>query len=313
MNVKKIIKNNSLLNPIYYHAKEKRDKRELEHRLSFHGLYVDRSKGKSKLCIYTHVFDRLKEYIEEDIDVCIITSGLYSSDISNMCEENGWSYLSTKENNVNLVQNVVISKHPNAKLIFKLDEDIFVTKGYFSKMYEAYEHCLKGKYKPGIVAPILPINGFSHYIVLEKYNLLDKFEELFEKPMCITLPDRRIEKDPNVARFFWGEGGYVPHIDQMNLDFENGNITEIVCPIKFSIGAILMPRSTWEDMGYFSVNKKQIAMGMDEKELCSFCVLKSRPIMVSCNVVVGHFSFGPQTDGMKDYYKNHPEMFEVMR
>lgn len=320
MSFKKWVKNNKYLNPLYIRLKNLKDEKELARRLSYNGIFEDRSKGKKKLCLmlagykpylYEYVFGRMKEYLDNDIDVCIITSGLYSSDIKQMCEDNEWSYLSTRENNVSLVQNVAISKHPKAEVIFKLDEDILITKGYFSKLYKAYEHCLESKFKPGIVAPILPINGFSHYMILEKYGLLKEYEELFEKPMCITLPDRKIENDPNVAKFFWGEGGYVPHIDLMNITFENDTVTEVVCPIKFSIGAILMPRTTWEDMGYFSVNLKQTALGADERELCSFCLLHSRPIMVSKNIVVGHFSFGKQTQGMIEYLKVHPEMFRI--
>jgi hypothetical protein len=51
-------------------------------------------------------------------------------------------------------------------------------------------------------------------------------------------------------------------------------------------------------------------MGADEVNLCTFCMLQSRPIMVSENVVVGHFSFGRQTEEMKKYYLEHPEKFK---
>ena len=67
-------------------------------------------------------------------------------------------------------------------------------------------------------------------------------------------------------------------------------------------------------MGYFDVDRKaKYMMGKDEIKMCEYCMLNSRPIMVSDNIVVGHFSFGTQTQGMIEYYNEHPERFALKK
>jgi hypothetical protein len=34
-------------------------------------------------------------------------------------------------------------------------------------------------------------------------------------------------------------------------------------------------------------------------------------MIVAHNTVVGHFSFGPQTEAMKEFYHDNPEYFEI--
>jgi hypothetical protein len=119
--------------------------------------------------LYPYVFPRLKRFAPRDMDICIVTAGKCVEPLQELCRENGWSYISTKDNNVALAQNIAINCLPHAKLVFKLDEDIFVTEGFFSKMLAARDHALKGEYLPGVIAPILPVNGYGHLHVLKRY------------------------------------------------------------------------------------------------------------------------------------------------
>ena len=73
--------------------------------------FVDRKKDHNKLCIilagykeflYEDVFSRIKKFISDDIDVCLVSSGLYSEKLDKIAEENNWSYVSTKKNKVTL-------------------------------------------------------------------------------------------------------------------------------------------------------------------------------------------------------------------
>lgn len=118
---------------------------------------LKRGKDLEKLCIvlagykeflYDSVFQRIECFATEDIDVCVISSGLFSDALDKLCERNNWTYISTKENNVCLVQNIAVKEHPMAKYIFKLDEDIFITKGYFEKMFQALEYIKKDPITP---------------------------------------------------------------------------------------------------------------------------------------------------------------------
>lgn len=320
MNIKKYLKNNKICGPLYYKLKSYKDVKMLNERVQYTGKFINRSKERKYLCIalagykeffYPAFFSRLEKFMDERLDVCIITSGLYSEEIDEICKRNDWSYLSTNENNVSLVQNVAINLHPKAELIFKLDEDILITKDYFDHMLLAYSLAKDSEYLPGVIAPIIPINGYGHMRVLEKLQLKKLYEEKFEKPLYAAGPSRMIENSVEVAKFFWGENEYIPTIDQMNAQFWNGEKKVLPCPIRFSIGAILFERQLWEKMGYFKVSKKGVAMGGDESQLCSYCCEYSKPIMVSDNVVVGHLGFGPQNAAMKEYYLGHKEKFMI--
>lgn len=318
MSVKDILKNSPVTRGLYARYKTEKEKRAYAYQFGYTGEFKNRSRNAEKLCImlagykafsYPAVFGRLKRFAPADLDVCIVTSGKYSEEIDKICQENNWSYLSTKENNVALVQNAALSLHPNAKYIYKLDEDIFITENYFENMMRAYLHAKEGLYVPGIMAPLIPINGYGHMRVLEKLGLTELYAEKFETPKYMAGPHRMIENSPDVARFMWGEGGYIPSIDELNARFATEPLEEKACPIRFSIGAILFERQLLEDMGYFSVDRKTSNMGVDEVDICSFCLIKSRPLMVSENIVVGHLSFGTQNEPMRQYYEKHSEQF----
>ncbi len=319
--VKLFLKRNPITRYIYNPLKEKHDKRIHNSFFKWHGDFVNRSKGCSDLVIvlagykeylYQNVFQRLIEFLPDNYDVCVVTSGKFSDKVSDICKSNNWSYLSTKENDVGLVQNVAINLHPKAEFIFKLDEDIFITSGYFQKMKRALEHAQSGRYNPGVIVPNLLINGFCTPRIIEKLGLEKIVLEKYGTNKSLTGKGSYIEENIDLARFMWGEDDSVPCIDELNIQFENSKLEEIPCPIRFSIGAILFHRSLWEDMNYFDVKHDDlIMMGKDEEKLCAYCVVNSRPIMISENIVVGHFSFGPQTQGMIEYYKEHPERFAL--
>lgn len=319
--IKKKLKTSSSFGPTYRKLKGLRD--ELQYRHRIHGKYVfeDRAKGSDRLCIvlagykeylYPAVMGRLKKYTPADMDVCIMTSGLYSEDAAKLCADNDWSYLSTKKNNVSLIQNIAIHLFPKAEYIFKLDEDIFITEGYFENMLRAYHHAEGGDYEPGIIAPIIPINPYGHLRVLEKFNQLETYIKLFEKPKYSCDFGKEFYKNPNAAKFFWGEGSYLPTIDEMNGRLSREPLQELPCAVRFSIGAIVFKRDFWELFGRYPVPLFGLFggnVGTDETCICSFCLLHSRPVMVTENVVVGHLSFIPQNAVMKDYYLKHPEKF----
>lgn len=310
------LKASRFFSPIYERLKKLRD--EISRRQKLHGKYKfeDRSVGSNRLCIvlagykeylYPAVMGRLKKHAPPDMDVCILTSGLYSKTVSDLCADNGWSYLSTKRNNVSLIQNIAINLYPKAEYIFKLDEDIFITQGYFENMIRAYRHAEEGDYFPGVLAPLIPINGYGNVRILQKTDFVDTYTELFEKPKIYLGRERLVESSAEAAQFFWG-GVSMPSIDEMNARFSKESLDERPCAIRFSIGAILFKRSFWNDMKMFPVGKGS-SMGADELHLCISCCSMSRPLMVSENVVVGHFSFGGQNKAMKEYYMQHKELF----
>lgn len=318
--IKQILKENSITKDMYQLLKQMRDKHRNKIKLNYTGKYFDRSRGAECLCIvlagykefsYKVVFGRLERFAKPDMDICIVSSGKFSEKLNDMCEKKHWSYLSTEQNNVGLVQNIAISKHPNARYIFKLDEDVFITKGYFDNMLKAYHHAEQGCYNVGVIAPMLNINGYSSAKLLDKLNLVATYESRFGKFKYATGPLTQIESNPEFAKFMWGDTGDVPGIDELNTRFSQLDLCENPCPYRFSIGAIMFKRDLWEDMGYFSVSRNSTGMGADEEQLDTYCYIQSRPLMVSENIVVGHLSFGKQNEEMKKYYLEHTDKFDV--
>ena len=331
MEIKNFLKQNIFTKNIYSYLwnikKQVVRNHERKKNLSGKFIFTNRSTASDKLCIvlagYKNfliptVMVRLKKFAPNDIDICIITSGKWSEEINLLCKENHWSYLSTKRNNVSLAQNIAINLHKSAKYIFKLDEDIFITKNYFSKLLTAYQMSKDTTYyNCGVMAPTIPINGFGHVRILEYFNLVDFYRKTFGQLKIAAGPERKIESDPQLARFMWGEKMVcdgreysLPSIDEMNEVFEKMESTIESCSIRFSIGAILFERKLWEEMNFFHVSDGT-DMGADEVQLCEFCMIKSKPIMISENIVVGHLAFGQQNESMKEYYLNNKDKFTV--
>lgn len=285
--------------------------------------FIDRKKDYSKMCIilagykpflWDDVFDRISEYIPKDIDVCIVSSGLYSEELDEIARKNDWSYLSVKQNKVSLVQNIAINLFDKAEFIYKLDEDIFVTKNMFNKMFETYKDAESNStYRVGFVAPMLPINGYAHIRVLQKTELLDTYEKKFGRAQHNWDPKGKFVVNPDIAKFMWGETEErLRDIDKLDSELADKEMKYSICSIRFSIGAILFTRKLWENMGRFEV-KIGNNMGLDETQLCNYLLEDSRAIFVSENTVAGHFSYGPQTAAMKEFYKNNREIFKLKK
>ena len=321
MNIKQILKENKYTKNLYKKLREEKHNYLENKKFKYTGKFIDRKKNSENLCIvlagykeflYPAVLGRLKQYSPENMDICIISSGVWSETLNKICEENSWSYLSTKENNVSLVQNIAIKYHSKAKYIFKIDEDIFLTEYYFENLKNAYKLAQKGDFEPGVIAPLIPVNGYGHKRILSKLALEDVYFEKFgEISKHMAGHNRFIESNPEVAKFFWGEGNYVPSIDELNDKFSRESKKVQPCPIRFSIGAIMFERSLWIDMGYFNVDLNNSGLGEDEVQICSYCNLHSRPLMVSENILVGHLSFGPQNKEMNKFFNENKDKFIV--
>lgn len=282
--------------------------------------FEDRSKGSDTVCMilsgykeftWDIIFDRIKKFSNEEMDICIVSSGLYSEKLSKIAEDNNWSYISTKRNSVTLAQNTVIKLFPNAKWIYKLDEDIFVTKNFFKTLKNTYTEVQEnGFYNVGFVAPIIPINGYSHVVLLKKLGLVDYYNTNFEKVKYAAGSERMIESSVDVAKFMWGEGEKIPHIDDLDKKLNESDFSYSSSPIRFSIGAILYHRSLWEDMNYFKVDITK-GMAVDETQICEYCMSKSKAIVIAENTCVGHLSFGLQNNDMEEFFKENQDRFLI--
>jgi hypothetical protein len=315
--IKKIFKESSLTKGLYIKLKNSKKEFVAKKKLNSDFQFANRKQDSNVLVLilagykdflWLKVFSRIEKNLPDNADVCVVSSGLYVEQLDQICQKNNWSYLSVKRNCVTLAQNIAINLHKEAEMIYKIDEDIFITENFFENLMKTYNHANHGQFEVGFVAPLIPINGYGHVRVLEKLNLIEEFESRFGKVKYASRPDRKIESDPQVAQFFWGKDGMVPSIDKIDEQFAEKSLEYRACPIRFSIGAILFPRRTWSDMGMFDV-KSGPCMGLDEEQMDQYCMIQSKPMIVSENTCVGHLSFGPQNQEMKKYFSQHKELF----
>lgn len=258
------------------------------------------------------VFERVskcQKQFKEGMDVCICCSSAPQSaklELERICEQNGWSFLYLKKNRVTQVQNTAIKLHEKAEWIFKIDEDIILCDDYLTKMKEAYiEADNTLPYKVGFAGPVLNINAFGTQSFLKTIGKWEEFEQKFGRFLVggmINTPQDDIHRNQDWAQYIWEHS--VP-FDQVAAQVAKKKNIEI-CPIRFSIGAILFKREFLEHNGYFPVFRSG-GMGQDEKYMCDICIEGMYSIIVPSNVFVGHLGFGPQKETCRQFYNEHEQ------
>ena len=278
----------------------------LQRRVGFSGehAFTDRSRGADGLVmvvaghkphLWGHTLPRLERFAGPELDVCIVCPGVRPPELEALAERAGWSFLATEENALALAQNLAVAHHPRARWLHKVDEDIVIGERYFERMLEGYRRVKEdGRHLPGFCAPLLNVNGFSYRLFLEALGLeaayLERFGELRQAAEGI-----RAHHDGEAARWLWERS--VP------FDAVAGRIAArpsgySAVPHRFSIGAILLERALWEEIGGFLVVPRG-GLGHEEEHLCKECLGRSRPAIVLHDVFAGHVSFGPQDDVMR--------------
>lgn len=255
--------------------------------------------------VWDAVLGRIKKYLPSNYDVCIVSPKVKSSRLINLCISNKWSYFRSKANKLATALNTAIKLHPNAKFIFKLDEDIFVGKNFFNGMIDTYNLAIKEKkYKVGLICPVMNVNGASYNYFLEFKECKDEYIKLFGDSR-ITCDDDSVYKDPNAALFLREK--MFPIDDTIN-EFSKRKIGYHQCGIRYSIGAILFTRDTWNNFkGFISPGNGELAW--DELCLCSYCINTSSSILICNNVLAGHFGFGCQKKEVKKMFDVNKERF----
>ncbi len=261
--------------------------------------------------LWATVMPRFAVAIPDGATVCLVSPGLWSEDISAIARAHGWTYLSTKTNDVALAQNVCLKLHPQAEMVVKLDEDMYLLPGSIQKLIDYYRELKQaGVVNPGFVAPSIPVNGYSYRQLLDRLGLLQAFEQRFGVAQYATtgIP---VSDDPEAARWMWEHTAPLERTADL---LQQDEPPLLVSPIKFSIGLIVFERRFWEEIRYFPVYRHRLwagknTLGADEEFLCKECFDRSRPIVVHPRVVAGHFSFGRQYDRMRALLGERPELF----
>ena len=278
----------------------------LQRHMNFAGdhEFTDRRRGSETLVLvlagykphlWPYTLTRLERQARGDVDVCIVSSGMPSEELDRLAERNGWSRLVTERNAVALAQNLAILRHPDARFIHKLDEDILLADGYFAAMAEGYARVERdGRYSPGFCAPVLNVNGFGYRLFLETLGLAGEYAERFGE-LRQAGEGNLAHTDGEAALWLWQRT--VP-FDATARRFAEAPFGYSAVPHRFSIGAILFERDLWEQIGGLVVMPWS-GLGHDEKFLCKECTDRSRVAIVLHDVFAGHFSFGPQDAVMR--------------
>lgn len=304
-----------------------REEKSSREPLSTEHEFIDRSSGSENLCIilagykedlWDDVFGRIAAYAPADLDICIMTSGLKNRKLQNLAEKYGWSYLSTTVNHLSLIQNITIEEHPHAKWIYKLDEDMFISKNFFTALKDTYRLVVDDSfYLPAFVSPLINVSCYGHLRLLEKCGLIEDFRATGLTDMKITdglHHNKAIIEDARVARYMWGDTQpMLRDVDALTERFSRDKLSFTVCPTRYSIGAILFTREAWEDFGRFPLTfvGSEYGLGDDEEHICHYACFTGRAMIVSENSVAGHLGYGPQTKEMVKYYLDHKDRFAM--
>lgn len=292
-------------------------------RNNFRGRYVfiNRSKNADNLLIvvagyqeylWDSIFERIACFCPRDYDVCIVVPGEGNGDIKKIksyCRDNSWSFIQTKKNKLAFAQNIAVREHKNAQWIFKLDEDIFIGNGYFDGLKEAYEYTKsETEYSPGIVVPVLNVNGVTSLDFIKMINAYETWVELFgenaRKRSAISSP---AWNSPEAAVWIWKNT--FPLDEKIKNMKSNARIYSL-CPMRFSIGAFLIERSYWNEMHGFAVAREGI-LGVEEDLLFRYSMSRCRVIVIANRVLAGHFAFGGQKERMYQFYNENKNDFVI--
>lgn len=282
--------------------------------------FVDRSSGAGTLVVvlagYKHelwpaVFPRIEKNVPADADVCVVSAGRRDHELADLAARNSWSYLSTAQNDVGLIQNVAIAHHPEAQTVVKVDEDMLLPERVIPDLVDFHGRLRsEGVVNPAFTAPTININGFCYRGLLAALGILQEFEALFGSAQIAT---RGIAATENVeaAQWIWERTGPVDHtakiLRERSPDLQMSGI-------QFSIGLIAFDRSFWDEIGHFPVYRHRLAvgkstLGADEEYICRQAIFGGRPMVVAPHLFAGHFSFGRQYDGVLDLFRSQPALF----
>ena len=282
--------------------------------------FKDRSKGSEKLCviiaghkpfIWKYIFPRLAAFTPKDLDVVLLVPGKNQKKLEEVAKKYGWSYLNVFRNNINVAQNIAAILHQKAKYIYKIDEDMFITENFFEYCMELFEYAEKNlDVDIGFVSTLINVNGYGFRKILKLFNSTDEFEKKFGKVKITAGSAEKMDftKNSEVARYIWNLCKKNGSIDEISSRLNSDELNYSICPIRYSIGAILYKKSLLIDMDYFEWTLGN-GVSIDEIQLCNYCNKNSKVAMIGEDMMIGHLCYGPQTQGMLEMLEKESNYF----
>lgn len=264
--------------------------------------------GGHKRFLWEHTLTRVARHAPKDLDVCLVTPGVDHPELEALASRHSWSYLTTTNGNVSLAQNLAIRRLRTASMIYKIDEDVFVSEGFFETLLDSYVRVRReSEFALGLCAPVLNVNGFSYVEFLRAKGLEDGYERTFG-PLRRAADGIPAHADGAAAVWLWE---HTLPVDRTAAEFRARPFGYSIVPHRFSIGAILFERAFWHEMRGFSRGFGAPALGRDEDSIFAACMRSSRIIAVVHNVFAGHFAFGPQEKEMRVAFEDGLTVFDA--
>lgn len=291
--------------------------RQLRHWRNFVGphRFINRSHGHKRLAViltgyypnlWPATLERLAALHFTATDICLVCAGAPLQPVAEIAERNNWSLLHTRSRHPGLGLNLAIQNHPQANWIHKLDEDIVLPKNYFADLETGYQRVAsQGKYRLGIYAPLINVNPFSYAPFLEKIGAAPDYIERFG-PLLRGTFDIPAYHDAQAAKVLWDAS--LPFDDAAAKIAAQAWSWEPI-PHRFCIGAILMERSWWQELGGIRRPFAGTILGADEEHLCFATQTRGRILGLDHSILVGHLGFGPQRAGLA---KHLPQLIQAL-
>jgi hypothetical protein len=163
----------------------------------------------------------------------------------------------TYYNQLAQIQNEVIKKL-KADFYIKIDDDILVTENWTDAFVGVYE---RNYNTMSFGSVTVPINGFGWVPFMDIMGITNEFKVQFPNTRinqdCM---DVAIYKDKEVNEFIWNNCLDMDQTARTFIANQNGAFQDLICPHRYSIGAIVFGHKFWEQMGgwYVQSNFKGI-------------------------------------------------------
>lgn len=255
------------------------------------------------------VLDRVNRNVNqfgEPIDVCLCVpcgaNDKMGGVIREFANKYSFSYLYIEEDLLAQVQNTAIKLHPNAKWIFKIDEDIILCDDYFAKMKNAYRRASKDSlYEIGYISPILNINDYGTRVFLKSLNCMDEYKEKFGD-YKIRGDRSLIFQSGEVAKWVWSKS--IPFDEVAETIYSINRDKYSISNIRVRIGSIMHTRLFWEQLGGYRVAGIG-NLGYEELQICEYCMNAMCKIVVAEDIFCGHLGFSKQKDICRQFFNEH--------
>lgn len=265
--------------------------------LSGRHRWTDRSRGARRLAIvlagyypdlWPATIERIAASRPDDLDICLVGAGRKAAGVEALAERHGWSCVRSADPQPSLAMNVAVARHPRAELIHKLDEDIVIPTNYWDRLEAGL--ALPAPFHAEVIAPVLNVNPFSYAIFLDAVGARADYEARFG-PARSGLFDCPAYHDGEAAAFLWERSLPLAEADRLVAAAAHGLVA---VPTRFCIGAMLLRRTWWSEIGGFRRRFLGPALGVDEEALCFATQNRGRVVAVHSGVFAGHLGFAPQ-------------------